>query len=473
MGLQFYTKSLLSILAILFLLYFAAKQSTEVFREVVHTDAKANEARRGNDNDGDKRAVGIRTDVNTEVQTSQVESLTTGSTETTSTTATTNSISESFKAINNQLVDKYDEEMLAQLEIFVSTQSNITTTSSQATTTHSNTMYQESPEIHHVAFIKIHKTGSSTAQNIFLRFGVSRNLTFVLAHDDLSLSETRYPNVISYSNSLSERNIVSPPDGRGYDIMCCHVVYNKENFTRIMPADTKYIALIRHPITRLESAMRYFNMFPNVNLSDFAASPLTYDKGKHSMANNRMAFELGFPLSLFPNSYTQVNELDRKIEASAYMDELMSDYSLIMINERMDESVVMLKRVLGWQLKDIIYQKQLVAKHETRRFSETDANDLRNYLYLDFALYERAVQEFTKQVANAGDDFVREVEYFKMVNEKVTFFCGNASMTSLSFDRSLWGDPFEVTRFDCELYKKPEIKFIQHIRLRMYGTLNN
>ena len=37
-------------------------------------------------------------------------------------------------------------------------------------------------EVHHVAFLKVHKAASTTAQNVFLRFGDSRKLTFILAH---------------------------------------------------------------------------------------------------------------------------------------------------------------------------------------------------------------------------------------------------------------------------------------------------
>ena len=36
-------------------------------------------------------------------------------------------------------------------------------------------------EVRHVDFLKVHKTTSSTAQNVFLRFGDSRKLTIILA----------------------------------------------------------------------------------------------------------------------------------------------------------------------------------------------------------------------------------------------------------------------------------------------------
>ena len=328
------------------------------------------------------------------------------------------------------------------------------------------------PEKRHVVFIKCHKTGSSTAQNIFLRFGEARNLTFVLAHDNKNLSTSHWPNVISYSSSLSDSNIVPPPKGKTYDIMCCHVVYNKTSFRKYMPADSVYIGLIRDPVARLESSFRYFNMFPGVELSDFAANPLKYDTRDHSMANNRMALEFGFPSELFPNSKIYVPNRNEKIQG--YLGEIMKDFDLIMLTERMDESVILLKRLLGWQIKDVLYQKLLVARKETRRFNEEDIIHLKNsYLDLDFALYKRASQEFDEKVEKAGRDFLKEVQFFKGVNTKVTFFCTNTTQEPfVSIGESSWSPQFTVTREECALFKKQEIKFIQDIRLRMYGKLN-
>ncbi|XP_052785161.1 galactosylceramide sulfotransferase-like [Mya arenaria] len=329
------------------------------------------------------------------------------------------------------------------------------------------------PEAHRLVFLKVHKTGSSTVQNIFLRFGLSRNLTFVLAHDKHSLTESGYSNVISFQNSLSEKNIVPHPTGKQYDIMCCHVIYNKRNFTRMLPADMKYIGITRQPIKRLESAFRFFKLFPGVNLTDFAASPFRYDKEKNSMANNRMAFEFGFPLRLFPNSGIQLDGLVIKQEVNDYLDELMNDYCLIMINERLDESAVLLKRILGWQLKDIFYQKQMVSKEEPRRFSSNDVDKLNAFLYLDFALYERAVEEFNKKVLREGEDFVEEVAHFRKINERVTNYCKSESMSTMSFEASPWSSSFVISKHDCYLYARKETPFIQDIRKMMYGHLNN
>lgn len=324
-------------------------------------------------------------------------------------------------------------------------------------------------EVHHVAFLKVHKTGSSSVQNIFLRFGYSRNLTFVLAHDKKELAESAYPNMISYSNSLTEKNIVPPPEGRHYEIMCCHVIFNRTQFEKYLPTDTYYIGLVREPITRLESAIRYFNLFSNNNLSEYAANPLKLEKGPHSMSNNRMAFEFGYPLTLFPNSHEKPTDLQKAIDE--YTKELFQRFDLIMINERMDESLVLMKRVLNWHVKDILYTEKLVAKRMTRRFNDTDIRNLKTFLYLDHHLYQRALDEFSAKVTDLGDEFQEEVANYQKEKSMASEFCMKSNISFIEFSGTKWNSKYTVTREDCDLLNKFEINFIQTIRLKQYGKI--
>ncbi|KAL4234756.1 galactosylceramide sulfotransferase [Mactra antiquata] len=325
-------------------------------------------------------------------------------------------------------------------------------------------------ECHHVAYLKVHKTGSSSVQNIFLRFGQTRNLTFILGHDNEELAETPYANMISYSNTLNDKNIVPPPEGSHYDIICCHVIYNRTTFQKYLPTDTKYIGLVRDPITRLESAIRYFQLFSNRNLSEYANDPLRFEKGPHSMSNNRMAFEFGYPLTLFPNSHDQPNDLENAI--NDYTDDLFDQFDLIMINERMDESLVLMRRILNWQIKDILYMKKLVSKQETRRFSEIDIQNLKPFLYLDFKLYQRSLDVFNTMVDALGQDFQDEVAIFKNYKDQVIKFCKSGKPLEL-FKGSKWNNEFNVTKEDCRLLNIFETHLIQEIRKRQYGQIGN
>ena len=333
-------------------------------------------------------------------------------------------------------------------------------------------------EIRHVAFLKVHKTASSTAQNIFLRFGDARNLTFMLAHTN---GESRYLNVISFVNTITKENIVPPPAGQQYDILCCHVIYNRESFEKALPEDTAYVGIVREPFSRFQSAVKFFDpkhikhIHGHRPVSIYAKDPLTYEpiNPRNSMTNNRMAVEFGFPLKLFPGQSSSSS----KKEIDAYLQKLDKEFDFIIISELFKESVVYMKRLFGWTMKDILYidQKKGDPKTKPRKLvTEEDNKLLSSFLHLDIALYDFARKKFENQLAREGEDFLEELKLFKEIKEKTDNFCAEKSKIAyISFEKSKWDDAFNITRKDCKFMYMRERDLIQRQRMRQYGTLDN
>jgi hypothetical protein len=98
---------------------------------------------------------------------------------------------------------------------------------------------QQQLEVRHIGFLKVHKAASSTMQNIFFRFGLKRNLTFVF---------TSHPN---YFSRIPERHLplVKPRHRKSYDIICTHGVFNYNVYSSLLPTDTVYIATVRDPLS--------------------------------------------------------------------------------------------------------------------------------------------------------------------------------------------------------------------------------
>ena len=333
-------------------------------------------------------------------------------------------------------------------------------------------------EVRHVAFLKVHKTASSTAQNVFLRFGDSRNLTFILAHTH---GESGWLNVISYKNSITENNIVPPPPGKTYDLLCCHVIYNRESFVNVLPNDTAYIGIVREPYRRFQSAIKYFSprhimgIEGNHPVSTYAKDPLKYEPlyPRRSQTNNRMAVEFGFPDRLFPGKEANAS----KAEIDTYLKKIDTEFQFIIISELFEESMVYMRRVLGWTTKDVLFMdknKSSLKQDPRKIMTEDDTKLLSTFLYLDIALYEFAMKRFDEQIKKEGTDFQNELEHFKYIKQKVTDFCLQRSQTNIiSFGESLWDKGFDLTKADCKLFSMREIDFIQKERMRLYGTLDN
>lgn len=351
----------------------------------------------------------------------------------------------------------------------------LNSTRSHDLTTGSNTLEPRN----HIAYVKVHKAASSTIQNIFLRYGYQRNLTFVLGR-----SANMYPNVISLTESITKYNIEPRPPNKSFDILCSHVIYNYNAFRAIMPRDTVFLASVREPFEYFISTLHYFRPSYIFNISDpdpisvYLQSPARYEpqKVKYSMTNNRMAFELGFPKELFHSrNLVGVND---------YLMKLDREMDMILVVERLEESVVLLRRLLHWQLQDILYLPKNTFKdmrNETKQKLNKNfiiRNDSKEkymrWAHLDYMLYDFAVQRLDRQIQNQSPDFQDEVRHFKLVRGRLQEFCMQTSRPyrpdTLIIPSSAWNHEFVADSLMCAQMTLIERKFINEVRYRQYGV---
>lgn len=328
-------------------------------------------------------------------------------------------------------------------------------------------------KVYHVAFLKVHKTGSTTAQNIFFRFGWSHNLTFVLppAHNAFG-----YPNIISLQESMNVNNTLPPPQGKHYEILCNHVIYNHETFQKYMPEDTFYVGILREPYECFKSTLNYlkpgylYNKIKSaLPATEFLKAPLKYEPKNvlMSFTNNRMALEFGCPTSVVKSRDSQ--------DVFKFIQEIDQDFGLVIIAEHFEESIVLLRRYLRWSTKDVLYLDKNISKrkNETSLVGPYDRQMYKRWATLDYALYEHFYKRLREQMRTEGQDFDDELLHFKEVRKMVSEFCSvDAKKTGakLAVQKSKWSESFEVTGVDCDLLKKFEISFVQEIRLKQYGS---
>lgn len=324
-----------------------------------------------------------------------------------------------------------------------------------------------------VAFLKVHKAGSSTAQNIFLRYGESRNLTFVISKH----REGQYDNVISTATSMNTANTLPPPPNKTFDVLCCHVLYNKETFDKYMPNDTAYIGIIREPFEQFLSTLNYFrvkNIFVKIKADNpvlvYLQEPVQYERGisrYHSFTNNRMATEFDFPASLYTNYSKQ--------ESLSYLEKLDREFQLVIILEHFTESVVLMRRLLGWKIKDILYLKKNVARKDYSFVDYTHRYLYERFAKLDYDLYNYFYKRLWDRIRLEGDDFHLELLYFNRLRKEVEDYCTDTKNRYVVYqvNASSWGDAFSVDASDCNFLKMHESKFVNMIRTRQYGSINS
>ncbi|XP_062573068.1 galactose-3-O-sulfotransferase 2-like isoform X2 [Saccostrea cucullata] len=327
---------------------------------------------------------------------------------------------------------------------------------------------KKQPSATHVAFLKVHKTGSTVVQGIFLRYGLNRNLTFVVPNN-----KSWFPNIISINESvIPGYNIISPPKNKTFDILCFHVVYNRSAIQSIMPKDTKYIGIIREPFLQFESTIRYFNFGKNQYgnrhfISNFFRNYNFFKKVENNPAvfsflNNRMSFEFGFPSHLF-------DSFDLK-DVKQYLEKLKNEFDLVIINEYMDESIILLRRMLNWNVKDVLFVNVNVnrKRHYLDHTKLKNISLYRRYAKLDYELYNFFIKRLWRQIRACGDDIIEEISYFKLLRKSLEKFCKSKGKSFLKVEPTSWSSSFSVTKDYCLVMKWREILYLTRIKEQQY-----
>ncbi|KAK0138898.1 Galactose-3-O-sulfotransferase 2 [Merluccius polli] len=272
----------------------------------------------------------------------------------------------------------------------------------------------------HIVFLKTHKTASSTIVNILYRYGDERNLTFGLPVH--KYSQFFYPQrfATTYVEGV-HNNMV-----REYHIICNHLRFNKPELDKLMPEDTFYFSIMRHPVTMFESAFTYYKgiqaFHSSINLEDFL------DRGwqnyspsvaNNQYAHNNLAFDFGFDNNIY-------NSTDMEERAQAAVAAIEQDFHLVLITEYFDESMVLLKHALCWSLEDVVSFKLNSRSEQSRHMPLPHiADKITAWNELDWRLYIHFNATFwrTVDITLGREEMAREVGRLRQRRDQLQEGC--------------------------------------------------
>jgi hypothetical protein len=313
-----------------------------------------------------------------------------------------------------------------------------------------------------IVFVKVHKTGSTTAWGIFARFSQVHDLNMVLPKRDGGV----HFNYLSSTYQKLNETIIPLPSNVSYNILCNHAIYNKMEFGEIMPQNTTYIGILRNPLSVYKSAFFYFGyykyakrLFPNTEdrllLHKFIEQSSSHFHGNRHISNG-MSFDFGM----------QKSQISNMFYITEYIKELDQDFRLVIIAELFDESLVLMKRYLCWDLTDILYL--LVNKGQWRRRSkpyltEKDIFNIKQSNQADVLLYDFFKTRLKNQIEMEDVTFYREVHHFKNIISTLYQFCANQNIGNKSyrFQKSNWNSEFIINRDFCSRLKMSELSVLR------------
>ncbi|XP_019630697.1 PREDICTED: galactose-3-O-sulfotransferase 3-like [Branchiostoma belcheri] len=335
-----------------------------------------------------------------------------------------------------------------------------------------------------VAFMKIHKCGSSLISHMLLRFGYGHNLI-------VALPSEKGREIIGGFGIIKDDDYVHPPGGQRWNsFVGHHAFYNRTRFRQLMAPNTRYVAILREPLKRLRSAFQYFHIgrfFPGLakktpkghaHFTTYLARPTYWDPRykppkevrlrEHVCFRNCMARDLGLAARDYDN-HTTVEEFVRGIE---------NDFKIMLILEYLPESLVLLKRRMCWTFYDILYTSEGGHARLQKYRGRADVTDEMKHTfyqhnYADVLLYTRFNESFHKQISQEGSDFQEEVRQFTEVNKDVNEYCRSKERQgkgNMVVEKSKWNDAFSVGISLCRQYGQARRYWDNLLRLKYRHT---
>ena len=325
---------------------------------------------------------------------------------------------------------------------------------------------------HDIMFTKVHKSGSSTLQNILLRYGDLNDLTFVIPPMGHHLG---YPNYFDSKKHMlhTEKDV--------YNIFCHHARFSPD-ILKVMPPNSIFISILRDPIDVFESAFSYFKMDHRMGVSDdpdamtkFLAEPMKYVARMTNSVHtrNNMLYDFGIPMGDF--------NFEGKIRAA--LDTISKRFSLILIGEYFEESLILLRDLLCWRTEDVVvFRLNTRNDNSVQKVSSTNRERIKQWNKGDVMLYNHFNRTLHEKIDAFGRQrMAEEVHKLNKLMEKYYRTCVESNQAkSQDADFRVWQPTgVQINGFIlkesakhnpvCERMIKPEIQYTEELRQKQFG----
>jgi len=314
-----------------------------------------------------------------------------------------------------------------------------------------------------VGFLKTHKCASSSLQNILMRFSLNNDLNIVLPSAGNYLG--RY---VPYSRTMIA-NTLWDRVGMGYDIFCLHTIWNYEEVEKSLGPGAAYVTIMRDPVDLFESLWSYAGLssYYNTDLETFALSPKLGQlatRAYRNLGRNQMLWDAGLSGRYMDN----MTAIDNKIA------EIDKTFHLVMMADRFDESVILMKDLLCWDFNDVVNFK-LNSRKENKKIQISDEarEALKEYLAGDYKLYNHFKSKFDSKIRDFGvQRMAQELSILNHANSNMKEKCGIAAADNdrISGENKLWGQGMVAYTAQvqsdsrCKLFAMSEMSMLDHMR---------
>ncbi|ESO83109.1 hypothetical protein LOTGIDRAFT_169752 [Lottia gigantea] len=316
-----------------------------------------------------------------------------------------------------------------------------------------------------IAFLKVHKCGSTTVSNILQRFGLRNNLNFVLPNK----ADGKQFWVLGRVDNLKSTDIIGLPPGEVYNILSVDTIFDSKAYRKLIPNNAFLLAIVREPVDRFISKDFYEHRGEEL-VKRYGDDPYVY---AHLTNNSTEEVSAILSMSLdFGLSHLQRYKDDKIAQTLSHVDR---EFDFVMVMEQFDESLVLLKRKLCWETKDIVYIIRNVHFWDARAFAlgPKHRQTIANIQKADVRIYEHFRRKLEKEILASGLEFSNEVHNFKIILRLVMDFCTHSyGPEVLTIPQSTWNEEFTIDREECELMELSEFPLVKMLQKRQREKLD-
>ncbi|KAI8495884.1 hypothetical protein Bbelb_263000 [Branchiostoma belcheri] len=112
-----------------------------------------------------------------------------------------------------------------------------------------------------------------------------------------------------------------------------------------------------------------------------------------------------------------------------FVHKISREFDLVMVMEYFDESLVLLRRQLCWDMQDILNFKYNSFKYDlgNTSFPKQLVKNYRRHDAIDYALYEHFNRTLWRKIKMAGSDFREELAHFRWLQKTMKTQCNRES----------------------------------------------
>lgn len=192
-----------------------------------------------------------------------------------------------------------------------------------------------------------------------------------------------------------------------FDIFSLHNRWNRNEVMKVLDDEVPAFTIVRDPVEVFVSMFHYQDKFREfygvkdihemvLKIQENPSAPELNNRWMKYVGRNQMSWDMGLSPEIFDNPEAMKCEIER----------LDREFDLVMVSNRMDESLVLLAHLLNWSFKDVVHLDLNRRKPDkSSALSDKEFDVLSNWLAADVQLFQYFNRRFDIRVAELNSKY--------------------------------------------------------------------